>query len=373
LSEAPTEVESIVKARFKVTDTFQLPDGEVEYRVEYEPSSKTKFEELCSALEPMGLTPWLSGSGADCTLQVRKRQQLKSSASRIPVILALLTMGSVFVFGLVERQVFEQFAPGIPDYIVFISYAACMVAILAAHEFGHRYAAEKRGVPTPTSYFMPGIPVVTAFLPSLGAISIPRGPALNKDALFDVSIAGPLAAFAVTVLLYVVSEFASVPSAVPLLAGQLQSAGFSVQVVNPSTIQAIIDSAASFFVPGAGGGYLRLSPIADAATVGFVLTFLSLLPMSIFDGGRMAATALGPRAAKVATYLSIIALVVIDTPTYAAVAFLFLLIGGRQANQPVLDEVSGISPKKRTLFLLTILLAFLCLPIPQNIGFLPLG
>ncbi|MDV3276952.1 MAG: site-2 protease family protein [Nitrososphaerales archaeon] len=369
MSGVPLEVESIVKSKFKVNDTFQLPDGEVEYRIQYEPSSKEKFEELCAELEPKDLTPWLSGRGTDCTLQVRKRQQLKPSASRIPVILALLTVGSVLVFGLVERQTFGQFAPGIPDYVVFISYAACMVAILAAHEFGHRYASEKNGVPPPTPYFIPGIPVVTAFLPSLGIISLPRRPAVNRDALFDLSLAGPLAAFAVTVLLYIVSEFAAVQSAVPMLGAQLQNA----QIYNPSTIQFAIDSAFSSFVPGVTGGYLRLSPVADAASVGFVLTFLSLLPISLFDGGQMAATVLGPRTARVATYLSMVALVTLDSPTYWVVAFLFIVIGARQANAQVLDEVSGISPTKRALFLLMIVLAFLCVPIPQNLASFPLG
>lgn len=372
MSALSSEADSLVRSRFQVKDTFNLPDGEVEYRISYDPQTKPKFVELVGELKPRGLVAWLSGTEEDCALQLRKEHPPKPSASRVPVILALSAVAMILVFGLFEIWIFGEFAPSVPDYIVFVSYAACMVAILAAHEFGHRYQAEKSASSPPISYFIPGIPLVTFFLSSLGIVSRYRSAVLNRDAVFDIALAGPVVAFIVTVLLYAISEFASVQSAIPLVAGQLRNAQFQVQVYNPSAIQMAVDAAFSFVSPIPTGGYVKLSPISDAASVGFVLTFLSLLPIALFDGGQLASTVLGSGSSKVVSYLSGIALLAIDFPTYWFVGFLVILIGWRQADVPLKDQVSKLSASRRAIFFLMLVLAFLCMPVPQNIASIPL-
>jgi membrane-associated protease RseP (regulator of RpoE activity) len=177
----------------------------------------------------------------------------------------------------------------------------------------------------------------------------------------------------VSILLYVVSEFASVQSVVPLLNGQLQSGQFLVHVYNPSVLQMAIDAAFSLVSQAPAGGYIRLSPVSDAASIGFVLTFLSLLPIALFDGGQMASTILRPGAARTASYVSGLVLLVIDFPTYWIIGLLVIVIGWRQAEVPLMDGVSRISESRRTIFLAMIVLAFLCVPVPQNIASIPLG
>lgn len=373
MTETPPDFDSLVRKRFTVKDSFQLPDGEVEYRVEYRPESKANFRSLNSELQPLGFTPWLIGSENDCALIVRKRQPPRPSVSRIPAIMALLTVASIVAFGILEVLIYDDFAPIIPDYVVLLSYCACVLAVLVAHEFGHRYAAERRGSVAPVPYFIPGIPGITAFLPSLGVVSTQREPAVNSDCLFDISIAGPLAALGVTIILYVLSAFASVQSAIPLTGSQVVSGYFTVSQINPGLLQRAIDSALSPFLQRVAPGYLRLSPVSDAAAIGFFLTFLTLLPMAFFDGGYLASTVLGERAVRAATYLSVLALVAIDTPNYWAPAIFTLLIASRQQRPQLLDEVSKPNSSKRILFVLAIVLAFLCLPIPQNLATFPLG
>jgi peptidase M50-like protein len=372
LAETPQDFDSYVRKRFSVKDSFQLPDGEVEYRVDYTPESKASFKALCSELQPLGFTPWLSGSEEDCALVVRKKQTPHPSLSRIPVLMALFTVASVVAYGILEFLIYADFAPTIPGYVVFLSYTACILAILVAHEFGHRYAAERRGTVAPVPYLIPGIPGITAFLPSLGTVSTQREPALNKDLLFDISIAGPLAAFGITVVLYALSAFVAVPSSAPLSGTQAINGYFSVSQLNPSVLQTAMDSALSPFLQQLAPGYLRLSPVSDAASIGFVLTFLSLLPMSFFDGGYLASTILRERGLRVATYLSIAVLIAIDTPSYWAPALFTLIIASRQQRSLLLDEVSKPSRSKRAILVLAIVLAFLCLPIPQNLITFPL-
>ncbi|MDV3244174.1 MAG: hypothetical protein LYZ66_03215 [Nitrososphaerales archaeon] len=361
-----------MRSRFQVTDTFQLPDGEVEYKITYGPGSKDSFKALCSELLPKGFSPWLAGSKDDCSLVVRKRQPPRPSVSRIPVIMALLTVASVVVFGLLERSTYAIFAPGIPDYVVVVSSCACILAILAAHELGHRYVAEREHVASPTPFLVPGIPGFTAFLPSLGIVSLQREPAVNRDVVFDLSIVGPIAAFGVTLLLYFVGEFAAVQSVVPLSGNRVVN-GYVFTQINPSVIQMAIGSALSGFTSSVAPGYFKLSPINDAAAIGFLLTFLNLLPMTFFDGGYMAASVFGGRGVRVATYLSVLALVTIDTPTYWAPAIIVLLIASRAPRLQVLDEVSEAKRSKKAVLLLALLLAFLCLPFPQNFATFPLG
>jgi hypothetical protein len=373
LAETPPGFDSFVRARFRVRDSFQLPDGEVEYRVEYGPESKENFRALCSELQPRGFSPWLSGSEDDCSLVVRKWQAPRPSVSGIPVLMALFTVASVAAFGILEVLLYAHFAPIIPDYVVLLAYCACILAILVAHEFGHRYMAERRGSAAPVPYLIPGIPGITAFLPTLGVISTQREPATNMDSLFDISIAGPLAAFGITVVLYVLSAFASVQSSLPLSGNQAINAYFSVGQVNPGVLQTAIDSALSPFLARVTPGYFRLSPVSDAAAIGFMLTFITLLPMSFFDGGYLASTVLGERGVRVATYLSFLALVLIDTPTYWAPAVFTLLLASRSQRVQLFDEVSRPARSKRVLLVLAIILAFLCLPIPQNFATFPLG
>lgn len=372
MSGTPPDFDSLVRARFKVNDSFQLPDGEVEYRVVYGPESKQNFRALASELLSKGFSPWLTGSKEDCSLVVRKRQPQRPSVSGIPVVMALFTVASVIAFGILEVLIYSKFAPVIPGYLVLLSYSACIVAILVAHEFGHRYAAELRGTSPRVPYLVPGIPGITAFLPTLGIVSNPREPALNRDALFDVSIAGPLAAFGLTLVLYVLSAFVSVQSSLPLSGNQSINAYFSVSQVNPGVLQILIDSALSPFLKTAPG-YVKLSPVNDAAAIGFLLTFIMLLPMAFFDGGYLASTVLSERGVRIATYLSVLALIAIDTPNYWAPAIFTLLVASRQQRLQFLDEVSEPSHSKRVLLVLALLLAFLCVPIPQNLATFQLG
>lgn len=374
LSRASSDLDAAVKGKFQVKDIFQLPDDEVEYKVVYAKSSKARFKELRDQLEKLGFVPWLFGTPNDATLLVRKRQVSKGGASRVPVLLLLLTLTSIVVFALLEDYLYTQLAPQLSQYVVALSYAASVVAILAAYQFGHRFASERAGMPPSTPYFIPGVPFyVTAYTPALGIVSSQRGPALNRDSVFNVSLAGPLAAFAVALVLMVVGEFAWVQSAVTIQGGQFSNSIISVNQLNPSVMQVLVDSATSSFSRSVPLGFAKLSPIGDAAYAGFLIYFLNILPIVRLDGGNMFSAALGERGIRSAAYLSVLALIIIDAPTYWAIAIFVLLVAGRPGSLQVLDEVSPPSNRKKFIMLGAILLAFLCLPLPQNLAFLPLG
>ncbi len=362
-----------MRSRFTVKDTFQLPDGEVEYKVAYEAGSKKAFEELHSELSAQGLTPWLTGEADDCVLFVRKTQPPRSQKSMIPVIMALFTVASLVAFGLLEGEIYASLAPGVPWYAAFGSYAACIVAILSAHEIGHRYVSSRKKAVPPTPYVIPGVPTVTYFLPALGILSPQRAPAVNRDQIFDIMLAGPLAALLATLVLYAAGEFTSVQSTLPLQGPQVVNSFISVSQINPSVFQYLIDSAFAPFTSAVVPGFTKISPVGDAATVGFLLTFVSLLPMAHLDGGYLFSAAFGSRMSRAATYLSVLALIAFDTPNYWALAVVVLLMAGRPLNLQLCDDVSGVSRARKGIILAGLLLAFLSLPIPQNLLTFPLG
>jgi len=126
-------------------------------------------------------------------------------------------------------------------------------------------------------------------------------------------------------------------------------------------------------LPTAAPGNVWVSPIADGATVGFILVFIGLLPMAFYDGGFLSSLVLPEGLARLASYLSVFALLILDTPTYWALAVVVLLLAGRPFQLRLRDEVSGLSASRKWVFAGAVVLAFLCLPFPHNLGTLPLG
>jgi membrane-associated protease RseP (regulator of RpoE activity) len=247
-----------------------------------------------------------------------------------------------------------------------------VVAILAVHEAAHRAMSRRSGTAPPTPFVIPGVPLVTSFLPSLGIISQQREPAVNRNRFFDYMVAGPLAALGLTLALYVAGELTSAASTLQAQGCQMVNGYITACQVNPSVFQVAVDWAVSGFAPAATAAS-RLSPLADAASVGFLLTFVGLLPLAFFDGGFIASAVLEDRFGRLATYLGVLALILFDTPNYWALAIVVLLMAGRPVSVQTYDEVSPISRSRRILFVALIAVALLSLPFPQNLGTFPLA
>ncbi len=362
-----SDVEQLVRSKFSVKEYFALPDGELEFQIAYDGGAKGKFAELQSELESKGFRPELTGTKEECVLMLRKAEPTVPRVSRIPVLLALLTMASLVVFGILEQSLDNQLVPSMSGYVIFFGFSATIAVVMAGHELAQRLAARKGRAGRASSYLLPGVPFVTPFLPSLGFITSQKAPALNRDRLFDVVITGPLALVLLSIAFYVIGVLTSVPSTVPFNDTSLVNTTVSI---NPNAIQLGISSVLGHFVQGAPAGYVDVSPVADGAAFGFVLAFIAFLPMALFDGGLLTSLAWGERAARATTYLSVLVLLVIDMEyaTYWAVAIVALLLAGRPVRPKLLDEVSGLSQSRQWVFIGTLVLAFLCLPVPHSLA-----
>jgi hypothetical protein len=371
LSEVAQELEALVRSRFTVKEFFSLPEAELEFQIVYDEGTKEKFAGLEAELKPHGYRPQLTGSKGECILQLRKEEPASLKGSRVPVLFALFTMASVIVFALLQRIQYEQLAPSLSGYYVLSSFVVGIAALLGVHELAQRIVARRRRAGHAGSFAIPGVPLLPPFIPSLGFVSAQRTPAVNRDRLFDAVVAGPLAILAIAILMSAVGDLTSVQSTTLY---QWVHTSNSTFVSNPSAIEMTIGAILHPYLPIVLAGALPASPIADAASVGFILVFIGLLPMAIYDGGFLTTIAWGEKAARVATYLSVLFLLILDTSfaTYWAVAIVALLLAGRPAKLKLLDEVTGLSASRQWVFVGTLILAFLCMPVPHSIATFPL-
>lgn len=372
LSGSPADLEQMVRSQFKVKEFFALPEGELEFQLEHDEGTKGKFVRLESELAPRGYRPELSGTKSECVLTLRKANVAPPKASRVPVVLALFSMASLVVLAIIQELQYEREVPSLPGYFVFLSFFVCIAGLVGAHEFAQRVVARRRKSGHAGSYLIPGVPLIQPFLPALGFVSSQRSPALNKDGLFDTVVAGPLAMLAVAVALSLVGDLTSIQST--LLYQWVNTPG-STFVYNPSAVETWLATALGPYLPHAASGTLLASPIADAASVGFILVFVGLLPMVFFDGGYLVTLAWGEKAARVATYLSaaLLLLVDLDSAIYWPIAVVVVLLAGRPMKLKLLDGVSSLSPSRQWFFIGVLILAFLCLPVPHTLATIKLG
>jgi membrane-associated protease RseP (regulator of RpoE activity) len=113
------------------------------------------------------------------------------------------------------------------------------------------------------------------------------------------------------------------------------------------------------------GNTILMTPVMFAAWIGFLITFLNLLPAWQLDGGHMARTLLGPKLHRYATYGSMGILVLLD---FWLMAILILVMSSRSPSASPLDDVSPLSRNRKFAYIGIIILAILCAPLPS--GFL---
>ena len=171
------------------------------------------------------------------------------------------------------------------------AFAATLMTILLCHEMGHYVMARKHGVDVSLPYFIPMPPQLS--FGTMGAVIKMRSQITDRDALLDVGAAGPLAGLAV---------------AVPLLLVGLTLS--DVGPIDPGSVlegNSIFYLGAKFAVFGrilpAGSTDVQLHPMAFAAWVGILITFINLIPIGQLDGGHVMRAWIGNRHEQLSAQL----------------------------------------------------------------------
>ena len=154
------------------------------------------------------------------------------------------------------------------------------------HECGHYVLSRIHGVPASLPLFIPGPP---HFIGTFGAIIRLRGPIMNRRALFDIGVAGPLAGFVVAVVALVIGlNLSSVVD---------RTATYGLQLGEPLLLQFISWLVVGSLPPQAD---IVLHPIGFAAWFGLFVTSLNLIPIGQLDGGHVAYALWGSRQRTIA-------------------------------------------------------------------------
>lgn len=152
-----------------------------------------------------------------------------------------------------------------------LPFAATLMLILLAHELGHYFACRRYRIYATYPFFIPAPTIIG----TLGAFIRIRSAIVNRRALFDMAIAGPLAGFAIAIPTLAVAIARSKTSADAMASSLLFGRPLAERLIE------------AWLRPGVPHSMLLLSPMGRAAWVGLFVTALNLIPAGQLDGGHI--------------------------------------------------------------------------------------
>ncbi len=314
---------------------------------------------LLERFRPFGYTPFIRADGDEVIVEAWPlAQTVEPSRIRLNVLLFAATCVSTLLAGAFfsGSPTFDALRASSSTWILAgIPFAVTLLAILGVHEFGHYFTARAYHASVSLPYFIPAPPPLFLF-GTLGAVIRMRSPARDRNSLFDIAVAGPLAGLLIAVPAVLLGlEWSSVRAIPP--AGHV--------VFGDSLLMRLLVHLRFGAIPD--GMMVYTHPVADAAWAGFLVTALNLFPVGQLDGGRIAYALFGRRH-RLVGMLTVAAILVLGAATGAlnwfvwAVLIVFL-IGFR--HQPPLDDITPLSTRRRVVgFLCLLLLVVLIPPVP---------
>ncbi len=276
-------------------------------------------------------------------------QALRRSRLNWNLILLLATLGTTlwagyqFSLPLVEKGLLEN------PWQAAVSFSLGLLTILGCHEMGHKLMADRRGIKATFPYFIP----VPFFLGTFGAIIKMKTRPYDRNALFDIGAAGPIAGFIALIPLTILGVYWSFPLPVE----DLQE---FMALPSPLLFDWLSESIAN--IPQ--GGDLLLHPLALAGWVGMIITTLNLMPVAMLDGGHISRALFGR---KFHWLISFVGVGITFLLGYWLFGVLILLFAMRRHPGPT-DDVIPLSKGRKLLSLGLLGVLLICAaPIYQSL------
>jgi len=234
-----------------------------------------------------------------------------------------------------------------------LPFSFTLIGILLAHELGHYFACRYYSISASYPYFIPA----PTLIGTLGAFIRIRSPIVNRKALFDVGIAGPVVGFlfAVPALAIAIVYSKVVPAA---------QANALIAFGDPLLSRFLI----AWLRPGVSPSDLLLHPVGRAAWVGLFATALNLLPAGQLDGGHILYSLASEKHRRVSFAVALL-LVPLGLRFWWGWLFwgtLLLLIGFR--HPPLINRWEPLDRKRQLWAVVALLLFILCfMPAPFTI------
>jgi membrane-associated protease RseP (regulator of RpoE activity) len=315
----------------------------------------------------------------------------KASNPWINLILFLLTgisvifAGTLFEYrGPLSTDLNQVLPHLIPTLYRGMAFAASLLAILLAHEFGHYLAARYHGSAVTLPYFIP-----FPFSPfgTMGAFIQLKEPPKNKRILLDIGIAGPLAGLVIAIPLLFLGLYLSQIDKLPLFLPQGQSISLEGNsllyllmkyIIFGEWLPAPVNFAGlnpaiywlRYFFTGQPAPYgavdVLLHPVAWAGWAGLLITALNLIPAGQLDGGHILYALFGKKSRVVLPFI-LIALIILGTvwSGWWLWAFLIFLLG--RAHAEPLDQITPLDSRRKALAIIGLVVFVLVFtPIPLS-------
>jgi membrane-associated protease RseP (regulator of RpoE activity) len=365
--ESQENIILLVNSIFNV-DEFTKTEFTLEFKI-IDIEFQIKFEDLARELENMSYVCKLLKKDNEIYVQIQKFTIKKSrkllNATWTPRFLFVIVISFVMIDGYYRTSGTNAIVEIGDPFQMAMVYTLALLGILGTHELGHIIAAKIHRLKTSWPYFIPGLPVIG--IPTFGAFIQSKGLTINRKILFDVAIAGPIAGLVITMIVSLYGAYTA-----PILDQEIAEGLFANKILVEWEQGEPLLMTASLAVFGKGGpGHeVIMTPIMFAAWIGFLITFLNLLPAWQLDGGHMARTLLGQKIHRYATYGSMLVLVLLN---FWLMAILILVMSTKNPSATPLDDISPITRNRKIVYIGIIVLAFLCAPLPSGLfsGLLP--
>lgn len=320
---------------------------------------KPAFKALADELRPQGYLPRIRWIVDNYHLSILEREVRETEESYFRnKILFAATVLTVMLDGYLRSNnpiLREQLMPNTPVIVNVLIFTFAILLIFAVHEYGHRYIALKRGIDASQPYFIPAPPGMGG---TLGAIISQREPPVNRDALFDLGLSGPVSGFIATIIIAILGISLSfvVPTA-QVNRWMFDYPAIRFQIMPMPQILEII---ASIIKPTSANQVLIMHPVAFATWVGCIVTFINLIPSWQLDGGHIIRSLVGRESHKIVSVAGVLLLIISGYVVMGVVVAFFLMRPGLESIEP-LDDLSSLSTSRKLGMIIYVLVMLLSL------------
>jgi membrane-associated protease RseP (regulator of RpoE activity) len=329
-----------VHKRFTVSQEY-ISEGAESLQFFIDPTQtelKSTFLSLVEDLKDKGDIPVLRNTDHGLMIAVTRKPPRGKSRVKLPWALFIATVATVFIYGFLWGPFTHYNQTMVQDLYIGTVFSACLMSIIGIHEMGHKVASWHHKMDSSWPYFIPFPPIPGVTLPTMGAVISARDPPPNRDALFDLGISGPMAGLITTLVVGFIA--ATTAQVIPL--SHLQGVPTSPTDYFTSWVTSLLHPNQQGALTGSLFGALYF-----AYSLGFLLTFVNLLPAWQLDGGHISNAAVSPRVHRYLTWISAGIMVLAG---FWLMAVLVLLFSSRVPSLRPLDDVSPLSKNRKVMF-----------------------
>ena len=363
------ELNEILAGKFDIKMSvleYGMPTFVVQWAEGHVPGNSDQeavFEEITKSTESLKVWPlvrWRNEREGEYIIRFVPKEHTKPSNKRINYTLFITTLASIALAGFLQATspiFLALFYPA--GYTVWdiafttIIFIAALMGIIFTHEMGHYKMSQRLGIEASLPYFLPGLPQIGG---TFGAFISQKSPPMNRRDLIDMGLAGPIAGFAVTLVVLVVGFFMSVPVTAEELIAIHQAYPLQTSDLPVPYLFVIMEYLTSDFIPA--GGTIYLHPVAFAAWVGCLVTALNLFPIAQLDGGHALRAIISPQRHKQIGWIAILILLLLG---YFTMAILIIALSSGGGHPGPLNDTVKVSNGRIALFVLSMVILVLAI------------